>query len=122
MPAARMSAGSKSGKKGLKSPATPEAPDPIPVQPLFSPHLLRHTFGASCARGNLSLLEIRDLLGHSTTGVTERYAKFRPNQDLRREQVAKIAAAFAQKMPVLDSITPSVPQTPPPESTVRHEW
>ena len=105
----------KKQKKGVKSPPAPEAPDPLPVQALFSPHSLRHSFGVSAARGNLSLLEIRDLLGHSTTGVTERYAKFRPNQDLRREQVAKIAAAFAQKMPVLDPITPSIPQTPPPE-------
>ena len=105
----------KSRKKGVKSPPAPEAPEPLPVQPLFSPHSLRHTFGFTCARGNLSLLEIRDLLGHSTTGVTERYAKFRPNQDLRHEQVAKVAAAFALKMPVLDPITPSIPQTPPPE-------
>ena len=105
----------KKEKKGVKSAPAPEAPDPLPVQPLFSPHSLRHTFGVACARAGLSLLEIQGLLGHSTTGVTERYAKFRPNEDLRRQQVPKIAAAFAQKMPVLDPITPSIPQTPPLE-------
>ena len=105
----------KSKKKGANAVPAPQAPDPLPVQPLFSPHSLRHTFGVACARGNLSLLEIRDLLGHSTTGITERYAKFRPNEDLRHEQLARIAAAFAQKMPVLDPVTPSIPQPPPHE-------
>jgi len=69
----------------------------------------------------MTLLEIRDLLGHSTTGVTERYAKFRPNQDLRREQVAKIAAVFAQKMPVLHPITHPYPKPLLHRRTVRHE-
>ena len=82
----------------------------------------KHVPRICCARGNLSLLEIRDLLGHSTTGVTERYAKFHLDQDLRRQQVAKIAAAFAQRCPFWIQLPHPYSKPLPQKGTVRHEW
>jgi integrase len=36
---------------------------------------LRHTFGSNLASEGVSLIEIRDALGHTSTRTTERYAK-----------------------------------------------
>lgn len=36
---------------------------------------LRHTFGSNLASAGVSLIEIRDALGHTSTRTTERYAK-----------------------------------------------
>ena len=102
-------------KRRAKDPLPePTPPDPLPVRALFSPHSLRHSFGVAAARAGLSLVEIRDLLGHSTTGVTERYAKFQPRDEHRRDQMARISAAYAQKMPDVKVVSPPAPQTAPP--------
>lgn len=36
---------------------------------------LRHTFGSNLASEGISLIEIRDALGHASSRTTERYAK-----------------------------------------------
>ena len=43
-------------------------------------HTLRHTFASWLAIRGVPLIAIRDLLGHSTIAMTERYAHLMPNQ------------------------------------------
>lgn len=45
----------------------------------FRWHDLRHTFGSRLAQAGRSILEIRDLMGHSDVRVTMRYAHLAPN-------------------------------------------
>lgn len=79
-----------------------------PPKATHSPHSLRHTFGVTAAKAGLSLLEIRDLLGHSDIGVTQRYAKYFPDDAHAQRQAAMIGKLLA----VENVITPRVPQTP----------
>jgi integrase len=79
-----------------------------PPKATRSPHSLRHSFGAAAAEAGISLLEIRDLLGHSDIGVTQRYARFSPNDDRAQKQAEMIGRLLA----VENAITPSEPQTP----------
>ncbi|WP_279589597.1 tyrosine-type recombinase/integrase [Pseudomonas syringae group genomosp. 3] len=44
----------------------------------FVIHDLRHTCAAWLATAGVPLMEIRDLLGHSTTQMTEKYAHLSP--------------------------------------------
>ncbi len=44
----------------------------------FHPHDLRHTCAAWLVTGGIPLPEVRDLLGHSTIQMTERYAHLAP--------------------------------------------
>jgi integrase len=104
----------KQGEKGKEPPRAPKEPDPLPVEAKFSPHSLRHSFAVACARAGLSLVEIAGLLGHSSTVPTARYAKFMPHDQHRRDQVARISATYAQKMPVVKMVSPLAPQTAPP--------
>lgn len=79
-----------------------------PPKATHSPHSLRHTFGVTAARAGLTLLEIRDLLGHSDIGVTQRYAQYAPDSDRSKHQAAAIGKLLA-----IDTLnTPPVPQTP----------
>lgn len=45
----------------------------------FRIHDLRHTFASWLAMGGVSLYVIKDLLGHSSVTVTERYAHLAPD-------------------------------------------
>lgn len=56
-----------------------------------SPHTCRHTFASWLVTAGVSLYEVRDLLGHSTIKLTERYAHLAPEN--LRTAVDKIAAA-----------------------------
>jgi integrase len=47
--------------------------------PKFGWHLLRHTFASHLVIREVPLIKIRDLLGHSSVKVTERYAHLLPN-------------------------------------------
>ena len=82
--------------------------DGDPPKATRSPHSLRHSFGAAAAEAGISLLEIRDLLGHSDIGVTQRYARFSPKDDHGQKQAALIGKLLA----VENLITPLGPQTP----------
>lgn len=42
----------------------------------FHPHMLRHTFSSRLHKNGASVFEIRDLLGHSSVSITERYIHF----------------------------------------------
>jgi integrase len=79
-----------------------------PPKATRSPHSLRHSFGAAAAEAGISLLEIRDLLGHSDIGVTQRYARFSPDDDRAQKQAEMIGRLLA----VENAITPLEPQTP----------
>ena len=63
-------------RQGAEPPAEPLRPDPLPWKRFSAPIPYGHTFGVICARGGKSLLEIGDLLGHSSVVATARYAKF----------------------------------------------
>lgn len=51
-------------------------------------HTLRHTFASWLALRGTPILTIRDLMGHKTLAMTERYAKLIP--DARRDAVANV--------------------------------
>jgi len=53
-------------------------------------HTLRHTFASWLAQAGEPLLTIKELLGHKTMSMTERYSHLSP--DHRREAVARIQA------------------------------
>lgn len=57
-------------------------------------HTLRHTFASWLALEGSTLLEIKELLGHKTTLMTERYSHLIP--DRKRAAVMKVARAFGR--------------------------
>ena len=68
---------------------------------------LRHTFGSNLASEGVSLIEIRDALGHTSTRTTERYAKpdgrslERVREALnRREKRGNVDTTSSQKNPI----------------------
>jgi len=58
-------------------------------------HTLRHTFASWLALQGESLLTLKELLGHKSTSMTERYSHLIP--DHKRRAVNGIEAAFNQK-------------------------
>ena len=57
-------------------------------------HTLRHTFASWLAIQGSTLLEIKELLGHKTTLMTERYSHLIP--DRKRAAVMRLAQTFDQ--------------------------
>jgi integrase len=57
-------------------------------------HTLRHTFASWLAIQGTPILEIKELLGHTTLAMTERYAHLIPDQ--KRESVRRMEEAFNQ--------------------------
>jgi integrase len=58
-------------------------------------HTLRHTFASWLALQGTPILAIKELLGHTTLAMTERYAHLIP--DMKREAVAGIAKMMQDK-------------------------
>ncbi len=58
----------------------------------FSFHNLRHTFASWLAIQGTSLYEIKELLGHKSIEMTERYAHLLP--DVKRKSVNRLAETF----------------------------
>jgi integrase/recombinase XerC len=58
----------------------------------YSFHVLRHTFASWLVRAGTDLYRVRDLLGHQSIEVTERYAHLKP-EDLRRAVEKTFGAA-----------------------------
>jgi len=48
-------------------------------------HDLRHTFASRLVENGVDIITVKDLLGHSTVKMTERYTH--PNQDLKKKAV-----------------------------------
>ena len=57
-------------------------------------HTLRHTFASWLAIQGTPILEIKELLGHATLAMTERYAHLIPDQ--KRESVRRMEEAFEE--------------------------
>ena len=57
-------------------------------------HDLRHTCAAWLVSGGVSLIEVRDLLGHSSVTMTERYAHLAPENLQRAVKVLEGTAHF----------------------------
>ena len=66
-------------------------------------HTLRHTFASWLALRGTPILTIKELMGHRTLAMTERYAHLIP--DHKREAVNGLAAEVAQRLSGTDSVT-----------------
>jgi integrase len=58
-------------------------------------HCTRHTYGAQHVMGGGSLATLREILGHSSVQVTERYGHLNPDH-FRREDLLKMRVDFAR--------------------------
>ena len=108
-------------RQGAEPPAQPLRPDPLLVEALFSLQSLRHTLGVMCARGGMSLLEIGELLGHSSVVATARYAKFMPLNVHRRAQAARCSSGFAGIASLPKQLSPDSPQTARKKARLRRK-
>lgn len=66
-------------------------------------HTLRHTFGSWLAIQGTSLYEIKELMGHSTIQMTERYSHLLPS--VKRDAVHRMAATFGEIMEAKENET-----------------
>ena len=63
-------------------------------------HALRHTFGAHLAQRRVDMAVIRDLLGHHSVTLTEKYyAHLAPNSMSRAVQQLEIGNSLKQSVP-----------------------
>jgi integrase len=60
------------------------------VKPVLTFHSLRHSYGTALAMGGAKAIEIKELMGHSSLSVTDRYMHFAPDVD----QAGRIGAIF----------------------------
>lgn len=58
-------------------------------------HDLRHTFASRLVESGVDLITVRDLLGHSTVKVTERYTH--PNHSIKKEAVEHLVQKIPNK-------------------------
>ena len=59
-------------------------------------HTLRHTFASWLALNGESLLTIKELLGHKTLAMTQRYAHLMPSE--KRRAILRLEEAFQEKV------------------------
>jgi integrase/recombinase XerD len=59
------------------------------------PHGLRHTMAHELAKEGVSLVEIRDALGHSSLAVTDRYLRRLAPQQVIRTMRARVWTDYA---------------------------
>jgi site-specific recombinase XerD len=50
-------------------------------------HDLRHTYASLLINNGVSLYEVQELLGHSSSAMTQRYAHLQPNQLRSRTEI-----------------------------------
>ena len=62
-------------------------------------HTLRHTFASWLAMQGTPIFTIKELMGHKTLAMTERYAHLIP--DHKREAIQKMAAFFNGKKQII---------------------
>ena len=75
-------------------------------------HTLRHTFASWLAIRGVTLITIRDLLGHSTIAMTERYAHLMPNQGRAAiEQLPRLAGHMSAQDASQDTPKPTCADT-----------
>lgn len=72
---------------------TIEAGEDIPEGAESGLHSLRHTFAVTCAKNNVPIVVLKELMGHSDIQTTQIYLRFYPNDQ-----------AFMIKLPELDGI------------------
>ncbi|MBT6066375.1 MAG: tyrosine-type recombinase/integrase, partial [Proteobacteria bacterium] len=60
-----------------------------------TPHTLRHTCASWMVMEGRSLMEVRDILGHSTVKMTERYAHLAPERLREAVSVLETGRTFA---------------------------
>ena len=56
---------------------------------------MRHTFASRLVESGVDLITVKELLGHSTVKVTERYTH--PNQSIKKEAVELLAKKPVKK-------------------------
>lgn len=61
----------------------------------FRVHDMRHTFASWLVSAGVPLAEVRDLLGHSTIEMTERYAHLAPDNHVRAVSVLDRSSRFS---------------------------
>lgn len=83
------------------------------------PHRLRHSFAVRCLRSGADIIEVRDLLGHSSVSTTQIYLCSAP--DRLRSAVDRAAEGLAPTEAKEQSEAAPLPQhkseTPPPEAS-----
>ena len=61
-------------------------------------HDLRHTFGTRAADAGVPLTAIRDVMGHKTTGTTQKYAH--ATDDGKRRAVESVGRKLTNPVPI----------------------
>ena len=83
-------------------------------------HDLRHTFASTLVMAGVPLYTVRQLLGHKTSEMTERYSHLAP--DTLRQAVDKIAAQGVQEQSSPNAGLAAGQEKKQESETVREEW